>query len=193
MKLQTVFYIAFWSIYHRMYVKMFSSGCVFKSRAGVVLALYMWWVTVLRLWYFVKSSFFLFEFKSERRNHFQNMTGSKSGIYEENPVIWLVTRLGQMNPRDYPHYYAKRERDNTHFHFSFLVTSKELFILSRKSFFGGFWLLHIQACLNPSHPKINMHLLHTVLHTFPKVLIIRICLTIKSFFNMWSFPLLSEP
>ena len=46
-----------------------------------------------------------------------------------------------MNPRDYPHYYAKRERDNTHFHFSFLVTSKELFILSRKKFF--WWILTI--------------------------------------------------
>ena len=34
-----------------------------------------------------------------------------------------------------------------------------------------------------------MHILHTVLHNFLKVLRRRICLTINSFFNWWSFPL----
>ena len=33
------------------------------------------------------------------------------------------------------------------------------------------------------HPEINVHILHTVLCTFPKVETRRICLTIKSFFN----------
>ena len=33
-----------------------------------------------------------------------------------------------------------------------------------------------------SHPNINMHILHIVLHTFPQVLARRICLTIKNFF-----------
>ena len=36
---------------------------------------------------------------------------------------------------------------------------------------------------NPLHPIISMHILHTVLCTFPKVLTRRICLSIKSLFN----------
>ena len=42
--------------------------------------------------------------------------------------------------------------------------------------------------LNPLHPNISMHILHTVRYTFPKVLTRRIFLTIKSFFSWWSFP-----
>ena len=37
--------------------------------------------------------------------------------------------------------------------------------------------------LNPLHPNISVHILHTVLHTYPKVLMRRICLTIKSLFS----------
>ena len=33
--------------------------------------------------------------------------------------------------------------------------------------------------LNPLHPYINMHILHTILFTFPKVLTRRISLTVK--------------
>ena len=33
------------------------------------------------------------------------------------------------------------------------------------------------------HPNINMHILHTVLYKFPRLLTRRICLTIKSFFT----------
>ena len=46
---------------------------------------------------------------------------------------------------------------------------------------------------NPLHPNISMHILHTVLYTFPKVLTRRICLTIKSFSGWQSFPLFSCP
>ena len=46
---------------------------------------------------------------------------------------------------------------------------------------------------NPLHPNVNVHILHTVLHTFFKVLAERICLTIKTFFNMRSFRLFSWP
>ena len=46
---------------------------------------------------------------------------------------------------------------------------------------------------NPLHPKINMHILHTVLRTFSKVLTRRICQTIKSFLSWWSFLLFSSP
>ena len=37
--------------------------------------------------------------------------------------------------------------------------------------------------MNPLHPNISMHILHTNLYTFSKVLIRRICLIIKSFFS----------
>ena len=47
--------------------------------------------------------------------------------------------------------------------------------------------------VNPLHPNISIHILHTVLYTFPKVLTRRICLPIKSFFRWWSFPLFSWP
>ena len=36
---------------------------------------------------------------------------------------------------------------------------------------------------NPLHPIISMHILHTVLYTFPVVLTRRICLTIKGFLS----------
>ena len=38
-----------------------------------------------------------------------------------------------------------------------------------------------QTAVNPLHQNISMHILHTVLHTFPDVLARRICVTIKSF------------
>ena len=38
------------------------------------------------------------------------------------------------------------------------------------------------APVNPLHPNISMHILHTVFFTYPKVLTRRICLTIKKFF-----------
>ena len=37
------------------------------------------------------------------------------------------------------------------------------------------------AILNPSHPNISMHVLHTVFYTFLQLYSRRICLTIKSF------------
>ena len=39
--------------------------------------------------------------------------------------------------------------------------------------------------LDTLHPNISMHILHTVLRTFPKVLTRRICLTINNFFSCW--------
>ena len=53
----------------------------------------------------------------------------------------------------------------------------------RKIVFGS---LHDQV--NSLQLKIGRNILQTVLHTFPKVLTRRICLTIKSFFSWWSFP-----
>ena len=40
---------------------------------------------------------------------------------------------------------------------------------------------------NPFHPDISVHILHTALYTFYKVLTRRICLTITGFFSWWSF------
>ena len=57
-----------------------------------------------------------------------------------------------------------------------------------------YMLLLLYPChFHHLHPNINMHILHTVLYTFPKVLTRRICLTIKSFFSWWSFPLFLWP
>ena len=57
--------------------------------------------------------------------------------------------------------------------------------------------LHIYNWLhdvfNPLHSNIRMHILHTVLYTFPDVLARRICLTIKRLFSWLSFPLFSWP
>ena len=57
--------------------------------------------------------------------------------------------------------------------------------------------LHIYIWLhdvfNPLHPNIRMHILHTVLYTFPDVVARRICLTIKRLFSWLSFPLFSWP
>ena len=51
-------------------------------------------------------------------------------------------------------------------------------------------LVYLTVQFNPLQPNISMHILHTILFTFPTVLTGRICLTIKSFFSWWSFILL---
>ena len=48
-----------------------------------------------------------------------------------------------------------------------------------------------RVSINPLHPKISMHILHTVFYTFPQVLTRRFCRTIKSSCTCWSFPLFS--
>ena len=65
--------------------------------------------------------------------------------------------------------------------------------LSFLSLYSVSSLENLQHPLSPIHPNINMHILHTVLYTFLKVLMRRICLTIKSFLACWSFPLFSWP
>ena len=46
-----------------------------------------------------------------------------------------------------------------------------------------FYLCFSCNILNPLHPNISMHILHTILYIFPLVQTGRICLTIKSFFS----------
>ena len=63
------------------------------------------------------------------------------------------------------------------FHFVFLF-----FIY----FFNFWWLNQAKTdvkIINPLHPNISMHILHSVLNTFPKLLTRRICLTIENFFR----------
>ena len=43
--------------------------------------------------------------------------------------------------------------------------------------------ISMALCANPSHPNISLHILHTVLCTFPKVLTGRICVAIMSLFS----------
>ena len=52
---------------------------------------------------------------------------------------------------------------------------------------------HKWSILNPLLPHISMHILHTVLSTFPRLLTRRICSAIKGFFSWWSCPLFSWP
>ena len=47
--------------------------------------------------------------------------------------------------------------------------------------------------VNPWHLSVSIQILLTVLQTFPSVLTRRICLTIKSFFRWWSFPVFLCP
>ena len=47
--------------------------------------------------------------------------------------------------------------------------------------------------IKPLHPEISIHILHTVLSAFWKVLTRRICLKVKSFFCRWPFSLFSWP
>ena len=56
--------------------------------------------------------------------------------------------------------------------------------------FGGFSRSHPPNLL---HSNINMPILHTASYTFPNGLARRICLTMKSFFSWWSFPLFLWP
>ena len=59
-----------------------------------------------------------------------------------------------------------------------------------KGFVISFYILTLGVSnLNPLYPKISVHILHTVLKSFPKVVMRRICLTIRSFFGWRSFPL----
>ena len=62
-----------------------------------------------------------------------------------------------------------------------ISNSHNIIIIWKKKF-------DMKASFNPLHPNISMHILHTVLCTFPKVLRRRICLTIRTFFSWWSFP-----
>ena len=54
-------------------------------------------------------------------------------------------------------------------------------------------LYNQKLTLDPFHPNISIHILHTVLYTFPQVLTRRIFSTIKSFISWLSFILCPWP
>ena len=43
---------------------------------------------------------------------------------------------------------------------------------------------HIHLLINPLHPNISVHILHTFLYTFPEVLIGGICFKIKELYEL---------
>ena len=52
------------------------------------------------------------------------------------------------------------------------------------SFFLSNTFYYFWSTINPLHPNISMHILHTVLYTFPNVLAGRIRLTVERFFSL---------
>ena len=58
-----------------------------------------------------------------------------------------------------------------------------------RTFFLSHTIYYFWCSINPLHPNISMHILHTILNTFPYVLAGRICLTIKRFFSSLFLPL----
>ena len=91
----------------------------------------------------------------------------------------------------------RENRGDDHWLKQLLVVQQILLV----SLFGNVWRtvwrisILMLGCkgLNHSHPNISMNILHTIPHTFPKVLKRKNCLTIKSFFSWWPLLLFSWP
>ena len=66
--------------------------------------------------------------------------------------------------------------------FSLLSQLTFIRMVQELSFFLSNTIYYFRSTINPLHPDISMHTLHTVLNTFPYVLAGRICLTVKRFF-----------
>ena len=71
---------------------------------------------------------------------------------------------------------------------SFQIIFMILSILPLANYHRKKFLLLKSKQFNSLHPNINMHILHTVLYTFLKVLTRRICLTVAGFCHCGSFP-----
>ena len=61
-------------------------------------------------------------------------------------------------------------------------------------FYQGLWVIRLEPSqgINPVPPDISMHILHTVLYKFPKVLLRITCLTIKRFFSFFLVTLMFD-
>ena len=75
--------------------------------------------------------------------------------------------------------------------FSLLSQLTFIRMVQELSFFLSNTIYYFRSTINPLHPDISMHTLHTVLNTFPYVLARRICLTFKRFFSLLLLPLFS--
>ena len=66
--------------------------------------------------------------------------------------------------------------------FSLLSQLTFIRMVQELSFFLSNTIYYFRSTINPLHPDISMHTLHTILNTSPYVLAGRICLTVKRFF-----------
>ena len=69
--------------------------------------------------------------------------------------------------------------------FSLLSQLTFIRMVQELSFFLSNTIYYFRSTINPLHPDISMHTLHTILNilnTFPYLLAGRICLTVKRFF-----------
>ena len=104
-----------------------------------------------------------------------------------NPDCIWMTQYQSCHKRTPPHNIACFELSCTSY-MELKSCTIMIFDLKKKRIIQLWSLLWVK--LNPLQPKISMHILHTALHTFPKVLTRRIWLPIKSFFRRWSFPII---
>ena len=91
---------------------------------------------------------------------------------------------------------ARKGNDSWVWYFLMAVCYKKVWrVSSMLSIFTASALLqHCKANnkkknLNPLNPSISMHILHTALYTYIRLLMRIICLTIKSLLSGWSFPM----
>ena len=104
-----------------------------------------------------------------------------------NPDCIWMTQYQSCHKRTPPHNIACFELSCTSY-MELKSCTIMIFDLKKKRIIQLWSLLWVK--LNPLQPKISMHILHTALHTFRKVLTRRIELPIKSFFCRWSFPII---
>ena len=111
----------------------------------------------------------------------------------------LVSLMDWLKRKDLILYYTNRKKKSTSSWKSWKrrITNHSFLLCWKYSVtwncLHDFQLSGLSKSCNPLHLHIIMSILHTVLYTFPKVRTRRICLTIKSFFGCWSFPLFSWP
>ena len=94
--------------------------------------------------------------------------------------LWIYQTKSTENSfsQDYPHPDKKYDQMVSN-HYSITLWS-----LKRKQRLKRYPL---DLWLKPLNPDISMHILATVLYTFPNILTRRICAAIQSFFSRWLF------
>ena len=124
--------------------------------------------------------------KNKQTNKQQNKTNNYTPIQctQGWPVLWYSSLALKVYPYSWTWLLISTSYD--------LALQRPYIYLMYLSQRMDMWnIVKKKSLCNPFNPEINTHILHTVLYTFPKVLTRRICLIIKNFFNLWSFPLIS--